>query len=416
MAKIGLILGISLLLRLIGLDQSLWLDEAVTANVVKNNNYREIVTKFSINDFHPPLYYLVIKALTEIFGYSEISLRMPSVVFSLITIYVVYLVGGWGPAMLVGFNPLLVYYSQEARMYSMAVMWLCWWWWAIKKEKIALTNLFSFLAVATYYGSVLPILALNIYWLITKKYKKIGQNNFGLVGAGLILAPLFLRQWQNSKLMLAEVANWSLVLGKAELKNLLLIPVKFFSGRISFYPKIAYYAVAGIWTIIVGLKIIRKKQEAAVAGITLTLGIFLSFWAPMLQYFRFLYLIPLLCLVIGKSRLVATGFLAFSLVYLLFPQFHREDWKTLASEVKADKVYMIGSFADPVGYYRPNIEILDIRSWILDERVEVIPYGEEIHGVNHREILEKQNYRLAEQKNYRGMIKEIWEKKPGEGN
>ncbi|MFA6518993.1 MAG: glycosyltransferase family 39 protein [Candidatus Shapirobacteria bacterium] len=413
--KVGIIIAISLAIRLVAINQSLWLDEAVTANVVKNNSYQEIVTKFSVNDFHPPLFYLVTKAWTEVFGYSEVSLRMPSVIFSLATIYVIYLIGGAGPAILVGFNPLLLYYSQEARMYSMATMFLMLWWWAIKNNKTKLTNLFSFLAVMTYYGSVLPILAMNIYWLTARQFKKIGQNNFGLVGAGLILAPLFLRQWQNSKIMLSQVANWNLVLGKVELKNLLLMPIKFFSGRISFYPKIVYYLIAGAWTVIVGLKIIKKKQEMAVVGITLALGLILSFWAPMLQYFRFLYLIPLLCLVIGKSRVVTAGFLVFSLVYVLFPQFHREDWKTLASDMKTNKVYMIGSFGDPMMYYRPDIEILDVRSWILDRTVEVVPYGEEIHGVDHKKILGDLGYAMIREKSFRGVTSEKWEKKEKAG-
>jgi uncharacterized membrane protein len=409
--KIGLILAGALLIRLIGLGQSLWLDEAITADVARDFNYQEIVENFSVNDFHPPLHYLFIRGWSGVFGYSEVSLRLPSVICSLITVYLIYLIGGVGPAMLVGVNPLLIYYSQEARMYSMATMLLAAWWWAIKNNKIKIINLFSFLAVMTYYGSILPILAMNFYWLITKQFKKIVFGNFGLVGAGLVLAPLFSRQWQNSKIAIEQVVNWNLVLGKVELKNLILIPIKFFSGRISFYPKIIYYLVAGLWAVVVGFKVVKKRQEMAVVGITLALGIMLSFWAPMLSYFRFLYLIPLLCLIIGKSKLVTAGFLAFSLMYVLFPQFHREDWKTLAAEIKTGKVYMIGSFADPVMYYKPEIEIYDFRSRMYeDKKIEVVPYGEEIHGVNHKEILGKQGYKMVEEKSYRGLTSERWEK------
>ncbi len=122
--KLGIILFLSLFLRLIGLNQSLWLDEAISANVAKNYSILEIPNNFSKSDFHPPLYYMMLSAWTDIAGESEISLRMPSVIFSMVTIYVVYLMGGVGAAALVGFNPLLVYYSQEARMYSMVTMLL----------------------------------------------------------------------------------------------------------------------------------------------------------------------------------------------------------------------------------------------------------------------------------------------------
>ena len=88
-----LIFFLAFLVRLISLDQSLWLDEATTARVVHKYNFFEIVTKFSPNDFHPPLYYLIMKVWTNMFGYSEIALRMPSILFSLLTGYLVYLLG-----------------------------------------------------------------------------------------------------------------------------------------------------------------------------------------------------------------------------------------------------------------------------------------------------------------------------------
>src|SRR3989338_7261294 len=138
--SLSIILLTSFLIRLISLNQSLWLDEATTARVVQQFNFYGIITKFSPTDFHPPLYYLFMKIWTNIFGYSEISLRMPSVLFSLLTGYMIYLIGKkidsgrarmtknsnvglWSGALFL-FNPLIIYYSQEARMYMMATFLL----------------------------------------------------------------------------------------------------------------------------------------------------------------------------------------------------------------------------------------------------------------------------------------------------
>src|SRR3989338_11407589 len=88
-AKILLLFFSAFLIRLISLDQSLWLDEATTARVVRQYNFTEIISKFSPSDFHPPLYYLFMKIWTNVFDYSEIALRLPSVVFSLLTGYLV---------------------------------------------------------------------------------------------------------------------------------------------------------------------------------------------------------------------------------------------------------------------------------------------------------------------------------------
>ena len=62
------------------------------SNVVKNLTLRRLLAIFT-DRLSSPLYYLFIN-YGQIFGYSEIALRMPSVLFSLMTGYVVYLIGG----------------------------------------------------------------------------------------------------------------------------------------------------------------------------------------------------------------------------------------------------------------------------------------------------------------------------------
>jgi len=130
--KIFLVFFFAFLIRLIALNQSLWLDEAVTAKVVMTYGFTEIVSKFSPTDFHPPLYYLLMKLWTNIFGYSEVALRMPSVIFSLLTGWIIFKICRlrlghgeplWTAAFFL-FNPLVVFYSQEARMYMMATFLL----------------------------------------------------------------------------------------------------------------------------------------------------------------------------------------------------------------------------------------------------------------------------------------------------
>jgi uncharacterized membrane protein len=110
--KLLFLIVVSLLLRLISLNQSLWLDEAITANVVKNNSYQNIVTRFSPNDFHPPLFYLTQKTWSSVFGYSEVGLRSMSVTFAVLTVILVYLHFGFRPGLLLTLKQLYLYYSQ----------------------------------------------------------------------------------------------------------------------------------------------------------------------------------------------------------------------------------------------------------------------------------------------------------------
>src|SRR3989339_1181292 len=189
--KIILIFIFAFLIRLIALNQSLWLDEAVTSNVVKNFNFLQIINKFSPTDFHPPLYYLFMKLWTNFFGYSEIVLRMPSVLFSLATGYVVYLIGGAWAAVFFLFNPLIVYYSQEARMYMMVTLLITlalYFFISNIKNKISKIhiknqiyfNLFIFLSLLTFYGSIFLVIAFLLYFLHKKQYKNLFISLFTL--------------------------------------------------------------------------------------------------------------------------------------------------------------------------------------------------------------------------------------------
>jgi uncharacterized membrane protein len=441
--KLLMIFIVAFLIRLVALNQSLWLDEAITAQVVKENSWLEILTRFSPYDFHPPLYYLLMKFWTSIFGYSEIFLRLPSVIFSLATGWVIYLICRRqkkfiDPLLATGlflFNPLVVYYSQEARMYAMATFFitlaLYYFLKIIQNSKFKIDfvffNLFIAFSFLTFYGSIFLIAAFLLIFLFKKHLKYFLLSTFILALIFLLIFPLLYDQLINSKISLKQVTNWSLVLGKANLKNLLLIPLKFSIGRISFYPKSLYYLVAGIWTVFVFYFVIYAGLKNKIFGFLfispLAFGFLVSFVTPLLQYFRFIYLIPIMAILLSDkdlgrfgrlSRLgrlgILGGFLIFSLVYLFNPQFHREDWKSVARFVAGKKVYGIPSSLIGLRYYSANTEIVDIREIRgireirEDKEILVIPYTFEIYGLNNYQKLFKDGgLNLKKKKTFRGI-------------
>ena len=413
--KLFIILVLALFLRLISLNQSLWLDEAISANVAKNYTYTDIVTKFSPADFHPPLFYLTLKTWTSIFGFSEISLRLPSIIFSLITIYLVFRFFGFWPSLLLAFNPLYLYYSQEARMYSMVTLFVFCSFLSFKSNKLLLYYLFTFLSLSTFYGSVFFFAAISLYCLFNKNYKNFWLYSLAPFLSLLILSPLLLQQYQTSKTLLVSVKNWSSVLGPVTAKNFILILIKFTIGRISFYPKWAYYLVAFLVTMPLWFKVIlnyrRRQPMSFIFWSSLIVGLIFSLFTPMFQYFRFLYLIPFLSLILKKSYFYTIIFLTFSLVYLLNPSFHRENWKQMASSLP-DAVYMIPSAADPIKYYRPDIKILDLSTAIPSaQEITVLPYVSEIHGLDYVARLKSLGYSQQKNLSYIGPLsKEIWQK------
>lgn len=439
--KIFLFLSVAFLFRLISLNQSLWLDEATTARVVQQNYYLDIIKKFSPYDFHPPLYYLFMKFWTNIFGYSEISLRMPSVIFSLVAGWIIFLIGkgiknekiGFWAMIFFLFNPLIIYYSQEARMYMMATMFLTlglYWFLKVKNLKLAiknllLTNLFFSLAFLTFYGSIFFTAAILFYLLIRKQWKIFFVSLLIILYSLLIISPLLYHQLTNARFSLMEVRNWSLVLGKANIKNLLLIPIKFSIGRIDFYPKWLFYLIAGGWTTFVWFFVFKKFLAIKKSKIKinllisllffpLMLGFIFSFIAPLLQYFRFLYLIPILVILLSfvdglNKRILLFGFLFFSLIYLIAPQFHREDWKSLSAYLEQNQikeVFIISSSSDPLIYYNKKIKINDLRKIcqkkdiIARKEIVIIPYTAEIYGLDYEKCLSRR-FELIEEKSFR---------------
>ncbi|MEK7634222.1 MAG: glycosyltransferase family 39 protein [Patescibacteria group bacterium] len=429
--KILLIFFFAFVIRLIVLNQSLWLDEAVTANVVRNFRFSQIVSGFSPTDFHPPLYYLFMKLWTNVFGYSEIALRMPSVIFSLLTGYVVYLIAGiWG-AVLFLFNPLIVYYSQEARMYMMTTFLLTVaLYYFLKNKNVILFNLFIFLSLLTFYGSIFLITAFLVFYLYKKQYRNLFICLLVVFVYFLTISPLLYQQFINSKIALNNVLNWSAVLGKANIKNLLLIPIKFSIGRISFYPKWLYWGIAGGWTgfVLFSIKTVLNKTVFIKTVLyllifPLILGFLVSFFAPMLQYFRFLYLVPIVCILLGfglsgqakinrRGYVLVGGFLIFSLTYLLFPQFHREDWKSLVKNLPKNKpIYMIEASSDPVKYYDNKLTIKELRMTdygLKEKEIVVIPYIVDIYGYDYKKKLKEKGYLLNKTNSFRGLFFEEW--------
>lgn len=432
--RVWLLFALAFVLRLIALNQSLWLDEATTAKVV-HLSFSEIIRTFSVNDFHPPLYYFLMKIWTGIAGYSEISLRLPSVLFSLAAGFTIYKIanllkkgsGIWAAAFFL-FNPLILYYSQEARMYMMIVLLMSLALFSflqiLKDNKpvyIIAFNTSIALSFLTFYGSILFVAAFYVYLVYTKRIKMAAYLLPGAIVASLIVMPLLSVQLAHSREALGLVKNWSLVLGKATLKNLFLIPLKFSIGRIQYYPKSLYYVTSGLWTLVVMFFVAKgallNKKIAFFIVFPLCLGVVVSFFTPLLQYFRFLFLLVpmsiLLCLGTRhrvERAVIAVGYLVCCLVYLLIPAYHREDWKTVSSQLGTD-VYSIESSSDPIRYYRPDVRIHELRSLqpsVKEKKLEVVPYTAEIYGLNYAGILQNYGFHQLSSHDYRGVLYEVW--------
>ncbi len=434
------------LIRFLGISQSLWLDEATTMNVVRKMKGIEILTKFSPFDFHPPLYYLFMNAWTQIVGYSEIAARFPSIVFSLIAGYFVYKTAtalsnnkiGFASAAFFLFNPLIMYYSQEARMYMMVTMFVSIFLYAfvmiVKKPEYTQSsryyitaNICFALSLMTFYGVIFLPAGVYLYLLVKRKYTPLLALLPGTAIGLAVVSPLLGQQLELARGALDYVKNWDLVLGIPTIKNVLLIPLKFTVGRISFEPKLVYYLLGLTGTAVVWFFIakgaIKQKMITFITSAVLGIAFVFSFTTPLFQYFRFLYLMPFVAVLLGFGtrvfkweRYLTLGiFIFFSVLYLTVSDFHREDWKHILMSVPASKqVFMVPSATDPIQYYysdRAISNLFDVKK--LPEsttEVYVVPYTAEIYGFDYRTILFQKNLTLRSAENFRGVTLEYWSK------
>jgi len=399
------LLGLSLIFRILSLDQSLWLDEATGILVARNLSFSEIIREFSPGDFHPPLYYLVLKLWINLFGASEIAARSLSVFFGISTVLVTYKLAsllfnravGVVAGILLATAPLHIYYSQEARMYAMetflaALVVLVFTKIYLSKEvRAGLWILLGLSSVALLYTNYLPylifiFLAVVLLWerKLLKKYGRFwGTVVIGLIASFLPWWSTFINQIEVGTLAKENTPLWWQTLGRTNLKQLLLIPVKFLIGRISFYDKTFYSGFVALYGFIFSIPLFLSLKNFSKAKfvwlwlfIPLTGAVLMGWFASGLSYFRLIFLLPPFYILLAwglfhirntktRTLLGATIVLLNGLaatIYLSNPRFHREDWRSAVSWIEQDakgqnaaSAFVTNSQQDPYKYYSKTV-------------------------------------------------------------
>ena len=110
--------------------QSYHHDEVVTASRILRADFWHAMDAVGFSESAPPLYYALAWVWTQVTGTGEYGLRSLSALAGVATVPVAYLFGaalrdrraGIAAAALVAVNPMLLWYSQEARAYSLLVL------------------------------------------------------------------------------------------------------------------------------------------------------------------------------------------------------------------------------------------------------------------------------------------------------
>ncbi|MFN8163490.1 MAG: glycosyltransferase family 39 protein [Solirubrobacterales bacterium] len=188
--------------------QSYHHDEIVTASRVLRDGFGHAMDAVGFSESAPPLYYALAWIWTQVTGTGEFGLRSLSAVAGVATVPVVYLIGlelggrraGLMAAALVAVNPMLLWYSQEARAYALLAL-LC----AVsllycvralrhgRRRDFTVWGIVSGLALATHYFAIFPILA-EVGLLLRRRGRASLAGLWIVAAAAALLAPLAIHQ------------------------------------------------------------------------------------------------------------------------------------------------------------------------------------------------------------------------------
>jgi uncharacterized membrane protein len=344
-------------------------DEIVTASRVLRGDLWHAMDAVGFSESAPPLYYLLAWLWTQVTGTGEVGLRSLSALAGVATIPVAFLLAaelrgrrtGIAAAALVAVNPMLIWYSQEARAYALLSLFT-----ALatlyfvrsldrgRRRDLTAWGSCSALALATHYFALFPI-ALQALWLLRRRGGEAAAGLRIVIVTGLLLAPLAIHQ------MLEGRAEW---IGNHSLGHRLWeLGVTFTVGEIGDViarperPLLALVPVLAI-LLALALPLVRGDEPerrgggrmlaivVATVGIPVVLGLLVPSKDYVLARNLMPALVPLLAAVavgvtLRRARragllvaaVIFTYSLGFAVAASLSPQLQRPDWDSVAARL-----------------------------------------------------------------------------------
>lgn len=364
-------------------------DEIVTASRVLRGGFWHAMEAVGFSESAPPLYYALAWAWTQLTGTGEVGLRSLSALAGVATVPVAYLLGaelrgrraGIAAAALVAVNPMLLWYSQEARGYALLAFFTTaaalYFVRALHRPEdvpqveypygpltrgtsrsgrrdLTLWGVFSGLALATHYFAIFPI-AFEAAWLLRRGGRKALAGVWIVVGAGLALAPLVIHQ--------ASLGHAEWIGGRSLGHRLWEAGVSFVvgeTGDIVARPETVLPALVPLLAVLAGLALLvargdRGERRAgglmlALAAVTVAVPLALALVVPGKDYVLARNLLPalvplLVAVAIGatlrRARRVGAALVTVLIVYSLgfcvwvslSPALQRPGWDAVAARL-----------------------------------------------------------------------------------
>jgi mannosyltransferase len=385
--------------------QSFWYDEAFTPVHVLHASLGATLRAFVHTENTPPLWYVAIWGWGRLFGTGVLALRLPSALAGIATVPVAWGIGrelagrraAIVTAALVTCNPLLVWYSQEARAYAFFVLFvalamLC----ALRADRdptprrLALFALSAALALLSHYFAVFLLIPM-VLWLLRPRRASAERPRpsrlpiflavAALAVVGLALVPLILAQGGHGT---QWIGQWPLS------ERLEAIPQYYLTGysgaplghgiELLVALPILVGIGFGLWRVLTPRESDGALLALAIAacGVLIPLALALGgadYLAPRNLVAAMIPLTAMIAVIVAARRTGAAGlaiagaialaFLAISVDVDLSPRLQRGNWRGLARVLAAGgtgarerAITTVELGAAPLEYYLPPLHNL----------------------------------------------------------
>lgn len=359
------------LLRLPLVSGSFWLDEAAQAL----ESTRPWSQQFDLAaDFQPPLFHLWVFLLQQV-SHSEAWLRLASVLPGIFTVMLFVAVAEkWCTrktvlwlGLLLSTSSLLVFFSQELRPYMFAVGWSALAAFAFLELLFSNLNqgkkfwllLFTIANAGAILSSYVALFLLPA-WLVTAFLLR--REKTLLIFKSLCVSGLFFGSWYlglREQLAVGgdlrtTLPGWDQVVSLPQAKAVFLTLGKFLSGRLPLDPSLADLILTGVpyglLACAASFFVWKRRSPVFTAALLLfflplALAWAFSFWIPVLEPKRVLYVLPWLFLLVAIvstqwrwSWIIGSVWLAIQVFGLLRywqdPLLQREPWRDAVSLVE----------------------------------------------------------------------------------
>lgn len=379
-----LIIILGTCLRLVNIDQSLWLDEA--AQAVLSSKSLSFIWFGRSGDFHPPLFYMLSHYWLSV-GQSEIWLRLLPLSFGVINIPILYKIAkellknmskhaGIIAALLLAIAPFHIYYSQEFRSYSLLCLLVSLSMYAMLKKKYLALSIINALIMYTHYAGIFMILCQFLYQIAYER-KNLRNYILSLVISFLLFTPWlpqFTKQLSSGVNISEYLPGWKDVLSISPVKALPTIVFKLVAGRINLMPKWIYglYVVSVLCITFSAALISTANRRLLTLWMfgPIALIIITSLLLPQSQPFRVIYVLPAFILVFTSAvikfpKLFMTLLLYISIVgnllYFTRPRLQREQWRQAGEFLARQNTTTVIKFPEafaPLQWYQPSLDVV----------------------------------------------------------